>query len=171
MSNATSSFGEMLEGVQQSIFDLAKNGPVPETLRENIDAFLTAINWREPLLRGILAMHVLLWTTFVLSRKIFSLQCGLFLVIIALVAAAEPLNTLGRKRWREFASQDYFDRQGVFAASVYCTPLLVLLIIMMINFVHISANLLVDLKKMQLGGRRGGVQENQKEESPRPAQD
>mmetsp|Transcript_19839 Transcript_19839/g.62458 ORF Transcript_19839/g.62458 Transcript_19839/m.62458 type:complete len:186 (+) Transcript_19839:1176-1733(+) len=150
VGNETTSFGGMLEGVESEIMDLAKrSGHSPESLRDHLEAFATAINWKEPWIRALLATHATLWVTFVLTRRWHYFQFALFILITALVATAEPLNTYCRDRWRVFATQNYFDEHGVFAAVLYSGPLLALGLVMMFNFIAQSANLLVDVKREQ----------------------
>lgn len=148
--NATS-FGDMLEGIETDILDLAKQSAhAPETFRDHLEAFSAAVNWREPWIRGLLFGHAVLWVLFLTTRSRTNTQIALFLFAAALVAVAEPLNTFCRKRWRSFATQNYFDEAGVFAGVLYCAPLLALLLVMMFNFLFQSANLLVDVKRREL---------------------
>ena len=37
-----------------------------------------------------------------------------------MVYSAEWLNRLGAAHWREFATQDYFDKSGVFVGATFC---------------------------------------------------
>ena len=46
-----------------------------------------------------------------------SIQIALFLFIAAAVRAAETINAYASVHWREFATQNYFDRRGVFASK------------------------------------------------------
>lgn len=83
-----------------------------------------AVDWTEPLIVGLLAFHVLLFVALFVTRKRLVTQFALFLFIILLVVLTEPLNKWGRLHWRSFASQRYFDEQGVFMAIFFAGPLL-----------------------------------------------
>ncbi|OWZ23642.1 hypothetical protein PHMEG_0001447 [Phytophthora megakarya] len=83
-----------------------------------------AVDWKEPLIVGLLSFHVLLLAALWLSRKKFYTQFALFVLIICLVVATEALNKWARQNWRLFATQRYFDEQGVFMGIFYAGPLL-----------------------------------------------
>jgi hypothetical protein len=53
------------------------------------------------------------------------------------VFVGEQLNTLGRKHWQSFASQNYFDASGVFFTSLISGPLLLLLFILLVRSVSV----------------------------------
>lgn len=145
------SFAEVVESVEADILDVAKKSArAPKTVREQLEAFATAVNWKEPLLRSLLAGHIALWILFVTTRRKPSVQFALFVTVTGLVAVAEPLNTYCRGRWRDFATQNYFDERGVFAGTIYCAPLLALGMVMMFNFLIQAAQLLVQVKRRQI---------------------
>lgn len=146
-----SSFADMVLGVQKEIMSTMQG---PSTLLENLEAFATAVDWRETWIRGLVGGHVALWLVFGLTRRRHNCQVALFMVIVALVASAERLNTYGREHWEEFATQNYFDERGVFAAVLFCAPLLALSLVMMVNFIIVAANLLIDLKRKQIKKKR-----------------
>lgn len=151
-SSMASSFSGMLEGVESEILELAKKtAKPPETFRQNLEAFVTAIDWRERWIQGLLAFHVVLWLLFVAFRRRHNFQCFLFFVVVGLVSASERLNTFCRSRWRQFSTQNYFDEHGVFAAALFSGPLLALGFAMMFHFIFSSANLLVQVKRKELG--------------------
>lgn len=47
----------------------------------------------------------------------------------------ERLNKLGRKHWSKFATQDYFDANGVFFTALVSGPLLLLLFVILVSCV------------------------------------
>ena len=57
--------------------------------------------------------------------------------------ASERLNAAAHARWRSFATQDYFDRRGVFVGVVWAGPLILILCAMLIGFLARAARLLV----------------------------
>ncbi|GMF29211.1 unnamed protein product [Phytophthora lilii] len=83
-----------------------------------------AVDWKEPLIVGLLSFHAALLATLFLTRKRLYTQFALFVLIIMLVVATEALNKWARANWRLVASQRYFDEQGVFMGIFYAGPLL-----------------------------------------------
>ncbi|EEY62005.1 uncharacterized protein PITG_13990 [Phytophthora infestans T30-4] len=83
-----------------------------------------AVDWTEPLIVGLLSFHVVLLATLWLTRKRLYTQFALFVLIILLVMSTEALNKWARENWRLFATQRYFDEQGVFMGIFYAGPLL-----------------------------------------------
>ncbi|KAF4324387.1 hypothetical protein BBO99_00001622 [Phytophthora kernoviae] len=83
-----------------------------------------AVDWTEPLILGLIGSHLLLFVTLFLTRKRLAPQFALFLTIILLVVLTEPLNQWARTNWQSFATQRYFDEQGVFMGIFYAGPLL-----------------------------------------------
>ena len=57
--------------------------------------------------------------------------------------ASERLNTAAHARWRAFATQDYFDRRGVFVGVLWAGPLILVLCAMLVGFLARAARLLV----------------------------
>ncbi|KAG7390145.1 Transmembrane protein 18 [Phytophthora pseudosyringae] len=83
-----------------------------------------AVEWTEPLVVGLLGFHVALLATLWLTRKRLYTQFALFVLIILMVVSTEALNKWARENWQLFATQRYFDEQGVFMAIFYAGPLL-----------------------------------------------
>jgi len=143
--------GEMLEGLEGQLFAMMKStAAIPETFREHVAAFRAAINWSEPWIQGLVAMHVVMWTTFFVFRKWPRVQGALLVTIAVLVGGAERLNALGAEHWRRFATQNYFDDHGVFAASVFCAPMLALAFTQLVHVLWTASTLLVQVKRKEL---------------------
>ncbi|CEG44483.1 Transmembrane protein 18 [Plasmopara halstedii] len=83
-----------------------------------------AVNWTEPLIISLLTFHVVLMATLWLTRKKLSIQFALFVLIILMATGTETINKWARENWRIFATQPYFDEQGVFMGIFYAGPLL-----------------------------------------------
>ncbi|KAH7484632.1 hypothetical protein KRP22_005796 [Phytophthora ramorum] len=83
-----------------------------------------AVDWTEPLIVGLLAFHVVLFVALFLTRKRLYTQFALFVLIIMMVVSTEAINKWARINWRSFATQRYFDEQGVFMGIFYAGPLL-----------------------------------------------
>jgi len=150
------SLGDFIDGISASVLAgaAANSTGAPEGLRENALAFYHAVDWRERWIQGILVAHAATWAVFFAFRRSVEVQTGLFFGVCACVAAAERLNALGRAHWQTFATQNYFDERGVFAATVFCGPLLALAFCMLLNFVSLAAALLVDVKRRELKKHR-----------------
>ncbi|KAL7521340.1 hypothetical protein ACHAWX_006007 [Stephanocyclus meneghinianus] len=123
----------------------------PQTTMENIQAFFSAITWGEPFIRCLLAFHmVVIVTAYILIRKDIYLRMGFMIFLGIIVRLAEQLNQLGNSRWRDFATQNYFDKNGIFMGIVICAPLLVICFVMLVSLIQEAKNLLVDVKKMKI---------------------
>lgn len=108
-----------------TVYKMAReSGGAPKGFREDVEAFTAAVDWSERWIQALLAIHVLLWVTTILTRKRFYWQCGTFFVVTALVVASETLNTIAHLRWQSFSKQDYFDNHGFFLGIMYSGPLL-----------------------------------------------
>ena len=69
---------------------------------------------------------------------------------VGLVSLAEPLNTLAAQRWRSFATQNYFDKRGVFASVLFCGPLLLIAFVILVMLLLSVADMLVSVKRAEL---------------------
>ncbi|XP_004290433.1 PREDICTED: transmembrane protein 18 [Fragaria vesca subsp. vesca] len=120
---------------------------------DNLIGFFHAINWKETWLMCLLAFHFLYLVTAIISRKNLNFQMLLFLTALAGVYLAERFNGLLRQNWRSFASQNYFDSNGVFVSVLWSGPLLVIAIIILINTLFSLCHLIVKWKKAELRHR------------------
>jgi hypothetical protein len=93
---------------------------------------------------------VVIVTAYILIRKDMYLRMGFMIFLGMIVRLAEQLNQLGHSRWRDFATQNYFDKNGIFMGIMICAPLLVICFIMLVSLIQEAKNLLVDVKKMKL---------------------
>lgn len=130
----------------------------PQTPMEHIQAFSAAITWNEPFIKCLVAFQLLV----VISAIILTRRGGLysrmgFMVFIGIIVRlAERLNVIGANRWRDFATQNYFDRNGIFMGIMICAPLLVVCFWMLFSMIREASNLLVDVKKMKMKGNGKG---------------
>jgi hypothetical protein len=70
------------------------------------------------------------------------------------VRSAEWLNGLGSENWEKFCTQNYFDRKGIFVGVMFCGPLLVDCLMMLLFFVREAGQLLVQVKRTQFRKQR-----------------
>ena len=118
-ANFWSALGDWLDATCKS-----QLWPALDLLADNIVGFVRAIRWNEPFIVTLLLFHALSGYSLFRARHSVRGLSVLFLLACALVAVAKPLNRLGHRHWRRFATQDYFDAQGTFAAFLYAFPLL-----------------------------------------------
>uniref|UniRef100_A0A7S3NGQ9 Transmembrane protein 18 n=1 Tax=Aureoumbra lagunensis TaxID=44058 RepID=A0A7S3NGQ9_9STRA len=170
-------YAGMLEGVEGDILDLMKKTKaVPENFREHLEAFVAAINWKETWIRILLASHVVFWLVFFVTRRWPRMQTFLFILITVLVGGAESLNSFCAKNWKKFATQNYFDREGVFAGIMFCAPLLALGFAMLANFLLQASDLLVQVKRREIqdninNSKRKNLSSQQGEDQSSPEPD
>merc|ERR1712032_1200300 len=119
---------------------------------EHIAAFSSAINWGEPFIRCLLALHVVMILLAVIfsRKKIFGGQVATFGLLATLVWRTEWLNTYGAAHWRDFATQNYFDKGGVFVGVMYAAPLMLICLCMIIDMIHEASGLLVQVKRLEI---------------------
>jgi transmembrane protein 18 len=84
----------------------------------------------------------------------------MLIVIGIIVRSSEYLNTWGADHWEEFATQDYFDRRGVFVGIMVSGPLLLDSLIMLFLFVSEAGSLLVQVKKQEMKHKKKAKESN-----------
>lgn len=75
-------------------------------------------------------------------------------VIGVIVRSAEWLNGMGARNWQHFATQNYFDKRGIFVGIMLCGPLLLDSFMMLVFFVLEASQLLVDVKRGELARKK-----------------
>lgn len=56
---------------------------------------------------------------------------------VASVYAAEYINDLGARHWREFATQNYFDRTGVFISLMFSLPIILIALYIVVRVLQL----------------------------------
>lgn len=121
--------------------------------------FIDTVHWTEPFILSLILMQLSVFTLAYLTRRRNAIQFGLMVVLTIVTLLCEQLNSVGHRQWHKFASQDYFDRQGLFMLIFVSGPFVIVS-----NFIVIGMALrLVKLyaKKQQ---RRLRVQQQQRGE-------
>ena len=77
-------------------------------------------------------------------------RMGFMVLVGIIVRLAEFLNSMGANRWRDFATQNYFDRGGIFMGIMFCAPLLIFCFFVLASMIREASCLLVDVKKMKI---------------------
>jgi hypothetical protein len=115
-----------LEAVRSLVGDaaatMARSGGAPSGLWEEAAAFAHAVTWHEPFIVALLALHLATFCAAVLLRGRALPLMALLGGALALTSSGARLNALGAAHWNAFASQDYFDRRGVFFALLVAGP-------------------------------------------------
>mmetsp|Transcript_85 Transcript_85/g.244 ORF Transcript_85/g.244 Transcript_85/m.244 type:complete len:239 (-) Transcript_85:13-729(-) len=142
----------LFDTANEVLKDVFSQSVGPETFREKIAAFSSAITWEETFIRCLLGMHVVLAILAIIfsRKKSFEGQVILFAIIAGLVYFSEKLNTYGQHHWKEFATQNYFDDQGIFAGTMFAGPLLTICLCMVIDMVREASNLLIVVKRKEI---------------------
>ncbi len=109
----------------------------------------------EPFIIGVLGLHFSLSILAIVTRKNNTIQTILWLCLrmvfsafscctnrqvltrfaCAVLAAwlAKYLNMLGGKYWMQFATQDYFDKNGFFVSMMYSLPLMFICLFIVVS--------------------------------------
>ncbi|GKY93928.1 hypothetical protein MPSEU_000359700 [Mayamaea pseudoterrestris] len=150
--------GSPLQGMAEQVLGGILQGQAgPTTFKEQVDAFLYAINWTEPLLLSIIGFQIIMFIlTLWVSRRGRSMEARLVLMVFvgALVKSAQRFNSYGAQHWNKVATQNYFDQGGIFMTILLCAPLLVDCFIMLVCFLREAASLLVQVKTAEIKKKR-----------------
>lgn len=117
------------------------------------------IDWTEPLIVGLISLHVVLFTVVFLTRHQFYLQLALFLAIMMLLFVTESLNSWARTNWKLLATQQYFDQRGIFIGIFYAAPLLALGFFQLLLTMKSMVSLIIQVKRAELKQRMRAKQE------------
>jgi transmembrane protein 18 len=135
----------------------------PQTPMEHFQAFRSAITWSEKFILGLLSFQLVIFVLCLyVSRRNAALTPRLCMLIVIgiIVRSSEYLNTWGADHWEEFATQDYFDRRGVFVGIMVSGPLLLDSLIMLFLFVSEAGSLLVQVKKQEMKHKKKAKESN-----------
>ncbi|XP_055629564.1 transmembrane protein 18 [Toxorhynchites rutilus septentrionalis] len=113
-------------------------------------SFIQSIDWYDPWLIGLIAFHICITTTAVLTRKCGNFQVFLFLVLLLMVYFSESINEYAAVNWRIFSKQQYFDDKGLFISVVFSVPILLNCMLMVGSWHYQSTQLMTRLKTAQL---------------------
>ena len=125
---------EMMQDIEAQIHNIIKqSGGIPDNLYDHWMAFLHAVDWTEPLLISLLVFYVFLITTIIFFRDNVNVQTVIYVSLGIMVYFAETANTYLHDHWQEYTKQNYFDKNGIFSSTVYCFPLLCILIFQLVS--------------------------------------
>lgn len=132
-------------------------------MKEHIHAFTSAITWDESFIKIILGFHVVVIVAAIAIHRqggVYS-RLGFMIIVGIVVRLADTMNRIGNSRWKEFATQNYFDNGGIFMGIMICAPLLIVCLIMLISMIKEAANLIVEVGKMKVEAQK---EQNQRKE-------
>ena len=115
--------------------------------------FLHAVRWNEPWIVALMLFHVACYVAIVRLGRRQLAQVGFFLFLAALTFSTERINGFCAKRWKAFATQNYFDKRGAFASVMLSGPAMVNLVVVLINLLRMMVELLVNAKRAELRHR------------------
>jgi hypothetical protein len=149
-----------LEGIAEGVMDdIMKNQAVgPSTPMQHFQAFKAAITWTETFIQCLVAFQIFMFFLCLwVSRKDRGLtfRVTVMTFIGILVRSAEWLNNFGAKNWKKYCTQNYFDKKGSFIAIMFCGPLLLDCLMMLLFFVKEAGQLLIVVKKGEIRQKKG----------------
>ena len=158
--------GSPLEGIADHVMgDIMSRQVGPSSPWEQFQAFRAAITWSESFIVVLLLFQV---TMFLICVWVSRTSRGLTprLIVMALIGfivrSAETLNGIGARRWELIASQNYFDKRGIFVGIMLCGPLLLDSFFMLVCFIYEASQLLVHVKKEEIRRRKKNNSKAQK---------
>ncbi len=145
------------EGLAEEVLAFAKkqmrHNAFQESLYDAAMAWAHAIDWRrERWLQALLVAHAVVWAVTLATRRRSSVQFVIFILTCTIVYMLERINAWCALHWREFSTQNYFDKNGVFAGVVVAMPLTLLLLFQLLNSLYLTSQLLVVQKRAELRG-------------------
>ncbi|CAI7743120.1 unnamed protein product, partial [Closterium sp. NIES-54] len=83
-----------------------------------------------------------------------------------LVYLAEHINAYAAHHWKLFSRQNYFDQYGLFVSVLFSGPILVIAIVILVQLMISTVELMVKWKKAELKhrARKAAQQERRKKE-------
>lgn len=136
-SEATS-FEEFFSNIESSMMQYVKESyKSPESSWDHLQAFASAINWQEKFVIGLLCFHAIIFLLFLIFRRNVDFQFGIFIIIAGSVYMSERINRWCGEHWRDFATQNYFDKAGVFSGIMFSGPLLAIATFQLVRSVFV----------------------------------
>mmetsp|Transcript_50139 Transcript_50139/g.76243 ORF Transcript_50139/g.76243 Transcript_50139/m.76243 type:complete len:246 (-) Transcript_50139:194-931(-) len=147
-----------LSGIADSVIgDIVAGQIGPSTPLEHFHAFRSAIRWTEPFVLCLLGFQIFMFLACLwASRKDRGITPRIIILVAigVLVRSAERLNTLAAQNWDSIATQNYFDRRGIFVGIMLCAPLLLDCMVMLFMFLKEASQLLVQVKKQEMAQKK-----------------
>ena len=116
---------------------------------DDVMGFYHAIDWSERWLLALLFFHLCVWLVVVGTRRHNTVQMVLLVALLAVVRSAEWINGVAGRHWELFASQQYFDKHGVFVSVLLSVNLLLAAFFILGNALRASVAMLIEVKKKE----------------------
>ncbi|XP_011189926.1 transmembrane protein 18 [Zeugodacus cucurbitae] len=113
-------------------------------------SYLASIDWNDPWLIGLIALHILTTVTTLMTRNSTNFQIFLFLILLSAAYCSESINEFAAARWKSFSKQQYFDSNGLFISTVFSIPILLNCMLIIGAWMYNSLQIMVTLKRAQL---------------------
>ena len=68
-----------------------------------------------------------------MTRRNWNVQLCLFVTLCASVWALQPLNDFLSAHHKDFATQNYFDKRGIFVTVMFAAPVLLILVLQVVR--------------------------------------
>ena len=81
-------------------------------------------------------------------------RIAVLLTVGVLVRCAEMMNAYATRNWEAFATQNYFDRGGIFVGLFFSGPLLLDSFMMLMLMLREASSLLIEVKQMEIKKRQ-----------------
>ena len=95
-------------------------------------------------------MVMIFSTIYVTRTGSLGSRVTLLVLMGAVVRFGEKMNAYGADHWEAFATQNYFDKNGIFFTIVVSAPLLLITFIMLVSYLREAMGLLVQVKKQEM---------------------
>ena len=116
---------------------------------DDVMGFYHAIDWSERWLLALLFFHLCVWLVVVGTRRHNTVQMVLLVALLAVVRSAEWINGVAGRHWELCASQQYFDKHGVFVSVMLSVNLLLAAFFILGNALRASVAMLIEVKKKE----------------------
>uniref|UniRef100_A0A034WTQ7 Transmembrane protein 18 n=1 Tax=Bactrocera dorsalis TaxID=27457 RepID=A0A034WTQ7_BACDO len=131
-------------------------------------SFLASIDWNDPWLIALIAVHVLTTVTTLMTRNNTNFQIFLFLILLSAAYCSESINEFAAAKWKSFSKQQYFDSNGLFISTVFSIPILLNCMLIIGAWMYNSLQIMVTLKRAQLLQQ---VKRNKQEKNSEPTKE
>lgn len=127
---------DLLYGAAEDILRLTQGTFSLHTLSDFVDS----VRWSEPFIISLILMQICLVSLLYLTRRYHDVQFVILVLLTGVTLAAERLNRFGKTHWSSFASQDYFDSNGLFMLVFVTAPFVLYANFIVVRFVQLATS-------------------------------
>ena len=137
----------------------------PDNTFDALAAFIAAVDWQQPPLLALAALHLTLVILALTLRRHYMLQFTLIALCWAAVLCSERINTYCRQHSASIGMpSSYFDANGVFVSAVWSAPLAVVAFVTLLCLLYDASSMLIVVKRKQLKLQRQQNQRRQQQQ-------